>query len=144
MTPTPQTIQQLARAIRKVAQKFPPSSPASLTDIHILVKPESGELLAYNDEDEELTRCVVEQWIGSSDDLYDEAAEQLRQCLGELRKEVVDKMSITRPFSFVLVNDDHETVSDIYLVDDDAVILSGGLMEDLDKDLDAFLRKLMS
>ncbi len=144
MTPTPQTLQQITRALRKVAQKFPPDAAAVLTDIHIQVKPESGELITYNDDDEELNRCVVEQWIGCSDDLYDEAVEQIRQCIEQIRKEVVDKMSLTRPFSFVLLNDDHETMGDIYLVDDDEVIVPTRLLEGLDEDLNAFLDKLMS
>ncbi len=132
------------RAIRKVAQKFSPEASMTTTDIHMQVKPESGELITYNDDDEELNRCVVEQWIGSSDELYDDAAEQLRRCLDELRKEVVDKMNIARPYSFLLVNDENETVGDLYLVDDEEMMLSGSLLENLDKDLDEFLRKLMS
>ncbi len=144
MTPTTQTLQQITRALRKVAQKFPPDKLAVLTDIHMQVKPETGELITYNDDDEELNRCVVEQWIGSSDELYAEAADQILQCIEHVRKEVVDKMSVMRPFSYVLVNEEHETMRDIYLVDDDEMILPTRLLEDLDEDLDAFLEKLMS
>ncbi len=144
MTATPQTIQQISRAIRKVAQKFPPEAAPVFTDIHFQVKPESGELITYNDEAQELNRCVVEQWIGSTDELYNEAAEQIRQCVEKMRSDVVDGMSITHPFSFVLINDDHEILSDIYLVDDDEVILSGKLLADMDEDLDNFLKNLLS
>ena len=48
MKATQQTIQQIQRAIRKVAAKFPKDSDPVLTDIHMQVKPESGELLTYN------------------------------------------------------------------------------------------------
>ena len=59
-----QTLQQIERAIRKVADKFPPvEEPTVLTDIHLRVNQETGELLAFDDDDNEITRCVVEQWI---------------------------------------------------------------------------------
>ncbi len=143
MKPTPQTLQQIERAIRKIADKFPASATAVLTDIHLQVKPESGELLAFNDDDQELTRVVVEQWMNQSDELYEQAAEQLRTCLQKLRCEVVDQISIMRPYCFVLVDEDHETLSDIYLVDDETMILSGNLMEGFEKDLDLFFEQLM-
>ncbi len=143
MIATPQTIQQIERAIRKVADKFTSTNDPVLTDIHLQVKPESGELLAFNDDDQELTRVVVEQWIDQDDDFYDEAAEQIRQCLESLRKDVVDHMAVMHPFCFVLVDENHETLRDIYLVDDDAVIVSGNLLEGFEQDLDQFLEKLM-
>ena len=64
MKPTEQTIQQIGRSIKKIAQKFPPDEDTSiLTDIHLRVSQDSGELVAFDDEDREITRCVVEQWI---------------------------------------------------------------------------------
>ncbi|MDD7303189.1 MAG: hypothetical protein SPF56_03175 [Bacteroidaceae bacterium] len=135
--------QQIQRAIRKIADKFPASAAAVLTDIHLQVKPQSGELLAFNDDDVELTRVVIEQWIGKDDDFYDTAAEEIREALSELRHDVVNHMNIMHPFYFVLVDEDHETLRDIYLVDDDSLILSGSLLEGLDKDLNSFLDQLM-
>ena len=55
-----QTIQQVERFIRKVAQKFPAQLSEEdntvLTDIHVRVSQDSGELLAFDDEDNEITR----------------------------------------------------------------------------------------
>lgn len=143
MIPTPQTIQQIERALRKVADKFPADREPVMTDIHLEVKPSSGEILVYNDDDKEIFRCVIEQWIDSPEDFYDEAAEQINSCISTLRAEVIDKMSIMHPFSFVLIDEDHETLRDIYLVDDDVVMIQGGLLEGLDEDLDRFLEELM-
>ena len=71
MKATQQTIQQIQRAIRKVAAKFPKDADPVLTDIHMQVKPESAELLTYNDEMEELDRAVIEQWLEpTEEDLY--------------------------------------------------------------------------
>ena len=144
MNATPQTYQQIERAIRRVAGNFPASKDAVLTDIHLQVKPTSGELLAFDDNDEELTRVVVEQWIeAQDDDFYEEAASQLSHCLNEMRESTIDKMSVMHPFSFTLVDEDGETLRDIYLVDDDTVILNKGLLEGLDEDLDQFLNDLL-
>ena len=43
MKPTEQTLQETERAIRKIAEKFPPAEEATqLTDIHIRVSQEIG------------------------------------------------------------------------------------------------------
>lgn len=143
MNPTPQTIQQIERALRKVADKFPADQEPVMTDIHMQVKPSSGEILVYNDDDKELFRCVIEQWIDSTEDFYDEAAEQISSCIEALRSDVIEHMSVMHPFSFVLIDEDHETLRDIYLVDEDVVMIQGGLLEGLDEDLDQFLAELM-
>lgn len=143
MKATQQTIQQIQRAIRKVAAKFPKDSDPVLTDIHMQVKPESGELLTYNDEMEELDRAVIEQWLEpTEEDLYDISAAIIKQCLGQLRSEI-DLMSILHPFSFVLMGEDGETICDLYIVDDDTMILDTELLKGLDEELDAFLENLM-
>ena len=63
-----QTLQQIDRAIRKIAEKFPAEEEASqMTDIHLRVAQDTGELTVFNDDDEEITRCIVEQWIDNAD-----------------------------------------------------------------------------
>jgi hypothetical protein len=52
-------------------------------------------------------------------------------------------MSILKPYSFVLEDDDHEHIAELYLVDDDTAIMDKELMAGLDKDLDSFLDKLL-
>ena len=144
MKATQQTIQQIQRAIRKVAAKFPKDADPVLTDIHMQVKPESGELLTFDDEMEELDRAVIEQWLEpTEEDLYEVAAPIIKQCLGQLRSEI-DQMSVLHPFSFVLMGEDGETISDLYIVDDDTMIFDTELLKGLDEELDAFLKKLMN
>ena len=147
MNTSEQTLQQIERAIRKIADKFPVKEEASvMTDIHIRVTQETGEMVAYNDEDAEITRCVIEQWINNADDnfydFYDQIASVLRKCLMK-HKDTIEQMSILKPFSFVLENDDKESMAELYLVDDEMVIIDPDLMEGLDEDLDAFLEKLL-
>jgi hypothetical protein len=144
MKATEQTMQQLERALRKVAEKFPTDKEASmLTDVHLRVTQDTGELLAFDDDDKELTRCVIEQWIDNKDDdFYTAITPVLRKFL-EKHKDVADNLSILKPYAFVLEDDDRETVAELYVVDDDTVIIDSELMEGLDKDLDTFFEKLL-
>ena len=143
MKASEQTIQQIERMFRKISQKFPfTEDPTVLTDIHIRVSPDSGELLAFDDEDQEITRCVIEQWIDNKEDtFYDDAADILRRVL-KRQHELVDSLGILRPFSFVMEDEEKEHLAELYVADGDTVILGGELMKDLDKDLDAFMEKL--
>ena len=143
MKATAQTLQQIQRAIHKVADKFPTYTDPVLTDIHLQVKPESGELLAYDDEMEELTRIVVDQWLEpTEEDLYDAAAVAIKQSINNLRSEV-EHMSILHPFSFVMMGEDGETICDLYIVDDDTLILDNELLKGLDEELNQFLAELL-
>ena len=144
MKATEQTIQQIGRFIKKVAQKLQANEDTILfTDIHIHVSQESGEMLAFDDDEQEITRCVVEQWIDNKDeDFYDSVAAQLRKQL-HAEHELIDNLGITKPYSFVLENDDNENVAELYLADDDTVIIGGDLMEGLDQDLAQFFDHLM-
>jgi hypothetical protein len=143
MNTTELTFQQIERAIRKIADKFPPSEEANvMTDIHFRVTQDTGELMAFDDNDEEINRCIIEDWIDNTDDnFFDEIPSIFRKCLDKM-KDTVENMSILKPFSFVLENDEKEPVAELYLVDDETVIIDPDLMQGLDKDLDDFFKKL--
>lgn len=144
MEATQQTQQQIERAITKVVGKYSQLEEPVLTDIYIQVKQESGEILVYNDDDVELHRCVIEEWIGNTqEDFYSQIVPVLSQCISNMRS-VVDSMQIMRPFSFVLIDEEHETVRDIIYIDnEETVILDGKLLEGKDKELEEFLRHLL-
>ena len=144
MKSTEQTRQQTERFVRKVVQKFPFSEDdAIFTDIHVRVSQDSGEMLAFDDDEREINRCVIDQWIENKDEsFFDDVTEMLRQRLKEA-SEQVDAMGIVKPFSFVLEDDEKETIAELYLADDDTVIIGGELMEDLDQELDAFFEELI-
>lgn len=144
MKATEQTFQQIERAIRKIAEKYPSDTEATqMTDIHIRVTQETGEVTVFDDDEQEVTRCIVEQWIDNKDDgFYEEITPIIRRCIDKM-KETVDTLGILKPFSLVLENDDKEAVAELYLVDDDIAIIDTELMADLDKDLDDFFDKLL-
>lgn len=139
-----QTLQQLDRFMKKVVQKFPDKGDDNvLTDIHLRVSQESGELLAFDDDDNEITRCVIEQWIDAKDEnFYPVISEILHRQLLAVRSQI-DAMGIMKPYSFVLESDEKEHLSELYVVDDDTIILGGNIMQNLDKDLDNFIEELL-
>lgn len=140
-----QARQQVERLLRKVASKFPATAEENMpmTDIHLRLFQESGELRAYDDDGQELFRCVVEAWIDCKDDAFWEKASALVSSVISEIKDVTENYGVLKPYSFVLEDDDSEHVAELYLVDDDMVILGGNLMEGLDSDLDAFFENLM-
>ena len=144
MKATEQTIQQVERVLRKVSDKFPSQEEATLmTDIHMRVNQETGELTVFDDDEHEVTRSVVEQWIDNKDDsFYGDVASTLHTVLNK-HKNQIEQMSVLKPFSFVLEDDDRETIAELYLVDDDTVIIDEELMAGLDKDLDDFIAELL-
>ncbi|MCD7713927.1 MAG: hypothetical protein LUI08_03225 [Prevotella sp.] len=139
-----QTIGQVDRALERTMSKFPPSEePARLTDIHLKASQDSGELLSFDDDGAELNRAVINDWIDNKDEDFAEAvAALLRRRLHAMSKKI-DGMGIVKPFSFTLEDEDGETAHELYLADDDTVILGETLMEGLSDDLDKFLDDLM-
>lgn len=141
---TEQTTQQIERFLKKIAQKFPPREDTSIvTDIHVRVSQGSGEMLAFDDDDNEVTRCVVEQWINNNDEDFYNGVEQTLIPTFSALSTIADSLGILKPYSFVLENDDKDTIAELYIADDDTVIIGKDLMEGLDSDLNLFLEKLL-
>lgn len=144
MKASEQTTQQIERFLKKIAQKFLLNEETSLvTDIHVRVSQESGEMVAFDDDDKEITRCVVEQWIENNDeDFYESVHDILTTTFASMSK-TLDNLGILKPYSFVLENDEKEGIAELYLADDDTIIIGKDLMEGLDTDLDSFFDSLM-
>ena len=141
---TEQTTQQIERFLKKIAQKFPPREDTSIvTDIHVRVSQGSGEMLAFDDDDNEVTRCVVEQWINNNDEDFYNGVEQTLISTFSALSTIADSLGKLKPYSFVLENDDKDTIAELYIADDDTVIIGKDLMEGLDSDLNLFLEKLL-
>ena len=143
MNVSEQTMQQIERALRKAASKFSPDAECyPLTDLLIQVKQDSGELLIFDDDDHELTRCVVSDWIGNKDEtFYANVQPVLKQAIVRI-KDVTENVAVLKPYSYVLIGEDGETIADLYLVDDDTILISGDLMKGLGTDLDKFWEEL--
>lgn len=144
MTATEQTKQSLERFFNKIAQKLPScDEPSLMSDIHVRVSQESGDVMAFDDDENEITRCVVEPWIDNKeDDFYDKVTSQLRQQMTAM-SQVVEGLGVMKPYSYVLEDDDKDSIAELYVVDDDTIIVGGDLMDGLDEDLDDFFNQLM-
>ena len=113
-----------------------------LTDIYLQVLQDSGEIRVFDDDDRELTRCVVEEWIGNTDENFYTAVQPILTEAIKRIKDVTENVAVLKPYSYVLVGEDHETLADIYLVDDENIVISGELMEGLNEDLENFWEDL--
>ena len=107
MNTNEQTTQKIERFLGKIIQKCPEDAESGvMTDLHIKVVQDSGELLAYDDDEQEITRCVVDQWIDNKDDdFYPQVAHLLREAIVSM-KDKMENLGIMKPYSFVMENDD--------------------------------------
>lgn len=117
-----------------------------VTDIHLQPRQDSGELVIYDDDDSELSRTIVEDWVDYDDDDFDTEVERiLRNVLNEMKSGgAFDNLNIMKPYSFVYVDDEKEGISELLVMDEnDTVVIDEELMKGLDEDLDKFLNDLM-
>lgn len=120
---------------------------SAVTDIHLQPRQESGELLIFNDGDEELSRTLISEWADyENDDFYAQTENLLRSVLVKMKEEAAfSQLNLLKPYSFVLVDEDKETLAELLLIDDeDTLLLSEDLLKGLDEELDAFLNDLLS
>lgn len=117
----------------------------TVTDIHFQSNQISGELLISDDEDTELASNIVREWISyEADDFYKEIERILTSILTKLKREnAFNKYSIMEPYSFVLEDEEKETICDLLLMDNDTFIVNDELLKGLDEELDAFLENLL-
>lgn len=117
-----------------------------VTDIHLQPNSESGELIIFDDDDQELSRTIINEWVEyESDDFYTVVEPILRAEVEALKESgKLEKLCLMKPYSFVLVDEDKETVVELLLVDEDeTLLLNDELLKGLDEELDAFLKDLL-
>lgn len=133
-------------AIRKVAAKYNCGCDKTIvTDIHLQPNQMSGEFIIYNDDDEELANVMIEEWTTyESDDFYEVVEPLLRPVLSRIKDTgSFDELTILKPYSFVLVDEYRETISELLLIDDDTMLADDELLKGLDEELDSFLKELL-
>ena len=117
-----------------------------VTDIHLQPRQDSGELVVFDDDDNELSRTIIDEWVDfESDDFYNQVESLLRAEVAVLKDEgLLDNLCLMKPYSFVLVDEEKETVAELLLMDDDdTLLLNEELLKGLDKELDDFLKDLL-
>ncbi len=142
-----QSISTIESAIRKATDKYKCNCEQTIvTDFHLQVDPVSGQLSICNDDDEELSNVMIEEWAGyEGDDFTEKVETTIRNILHQMKDAgTFDKITILKPYSFVLVDEEKETVAELLLVDDDTLVLDDELLKGLDEELNDFLEKLLA
>lgn len=122
------------------------SNNTIITDIYLQPKRNSSELVLLNDEDDVLACGVIEEWGSLGDDFYSAVERMLREVVEKMQDAgSFDCLCLMKPYSFVLVDEEKETIADLLLVDDQETLLlhDGMLLEGLDDELDTFLKELL-
>ena len=141
-----QSLSIIESAIQKAVGKYVCNcEQTGVTDIHLQPDQTSGQLNIYNDDDEELANVMVEEWATyDGDDFLENIEPGLRSILCRMKDAGdFDKVTIMKPYSFVLVDEDKETVTELLLVDDDTMLVNDELLKGLDEELDSFLKELL-
>lgn len=136
----------LEKSIRQAVGKYTCGcEPNIVTDIHLQANPNSGELFIFDDEDNELASASINEWMTyEGDDFYEKLERTLSNLLNKMKNGgEFDKLTILKPFSFVLVDEEKETVAELLLMDDDTLLVNEELLKGLDEELDAFLKELL-
>jgi len=132
------------QVISDVIKHYSTPEESVITDIHFQPLFNSGELKVFDDDDEVISNVIISEFegLGGADAIKDVSL-ILRRSLDYRRKEL-ENLFIIKPYSFVLVDEDKETIEDLLLIDDDIVIAEDGLLQGLDEELEEFLKNLLS
>ena len=134
-------------AIQKALQGYLSSETRNkITDIHLQPDMGSGELVILNDDEEVLAQTVVEEWKGvNPEEFYNGCEVTLKKILNQLAGEgEFASLYIMKPYSFVLVDHEKETVAELLLVDEEETLfLNDELLKGLDEELNTFLKDLL-
>jgi len=140
------SFQEIKALIKEALNEFHrPQEQAVVTDIHIMPIRETGEVTVSDDDRDLATTRLSDLVEIPEEDFYLVMEKALRRILKDIDEvDSLENLAIWKPFSFVLVDDDRETVAELMLFDEDNTLLSQGLMQGLDEELDSFLKDLLA
>lgn len=137
-----ETQETLQNAIRKMADNYITAEESTVTDFHIKVNGENGDLTILDDDDKTLARVHIKEWEGEHDEAVYE--KELQSELTKMQQQgMFESLNIAKPYSFVLTDEDNQSIVDLLIIDDDTLILSQDLLEGFDEEMNDFLKKLL-
>lgn len=115
------------------------------TDFYFMPSQE-GRLYMFNDNDEEIAIAEVPEWKEyQHETFYTEVETELREAIKAANGEgELERLAVWMPYSFVLVDDERESIAELLLVDEDTLLVTDSLLEGLDDELNAFIDKLLN
>ena len=136
---------QIESAIQEALAPYKKSEQGIVTDIHLMISGDSGELTILDDDDQELGKVIIPEWVDNRDENFELGCQQvLTNKLQRMKEEkAFEDLDLVKPYSFILLNDDKETLADLLLIDDQNIILSDELLAGWESDLDSYLERLM-
>ena len=144
---TPSSAAAIGEALHKIAELYSGEEDQLVsTDFYLQPLREEGRLVVLNDNDEELASVAVEEWKDyASEGFYDAVTSQLTAAIEATNAEgELERLAVWMPYSFVLVDEERETISDLLLVDDDTLLVKKGLMAGLNEELNKFIEELLN
>lgn len=132
----------LQDAIEKMARNYVTAEETKVTDFHIKVNGENGDLSIHDDDGNALARVHIIEWEGvHNEEIFEK---ELRSTLGKMQeKGMFESLNIAKPYSFVLTDDDDVSIVDLLIIDDDTLILSEDLLAGFDEEMNEFLKHLL-
>jgi len=119
-----------------------------LNDMFLQVDQQNGEVSVFDENEKLFGKEVVFDWLLPNleeDDFFAKIVPELKKIMFSLNeKSVFDKIFIDKPFSVSLVNDSFDVVEELLFLDDDTLKLDDELWKDMDKELNVFLKNLLS
>ena len=146
MNLTPSSAALLGEAFSKIVSLYSGEEDQLVsTDFYFQPLHESGKLTIFNDNDEEIACATIPEWeTYAPDTFYDMVASDLTAAMEEVNSQGdLERLAVWMPYSFVLVDEDRETVADLLLVDDDTLLVKKGLLAGLDEELNRFIEELL-
>ena len=144
---TPSSAASIREALHKIAELYSGEEDQLLTtDFYFQPLREEGKLLVFNDNDEEIAQTSIAEWQEyAPETFYDEVAAQLTAAIeAENAEGDLERLAVWMPYSFVLVDEERETIADLLLVDDDTLLVKKGLLTGLDEELNKFIEDLLN
>lgn len=146
MTLTPSSQAAISGVLQKIIGIYAGEEDQQIsTDFYFQPQRETGSLIVLNDEDETIAQAAIPEWANDdTDTFYDKVGEQLKAAISEANREGdLERLAVWMPYSFVLVDEERETICDLLLVDDDTLVVTNSLLQGLDEELNSFLEKLL-
>lgn len=146
MTLTPSSQAAISEVLQKIIGLYAGEEDQQIsTDFYFQPQRETGSLIVLNDEDETIAQAAIPEWVNDdTGTFYDEVGEQLKAAISEANREGdLERLAVWMPYSFVLVDEERETICDLLLVDDDTLVVTNSLLQGLDEELNSFLEKLL-
>ena len=142
----PSSTASLHAALAKIAELYSGEEDQLVSTDFYLMPSSEGTLCVYNDEDEAIATAEVPEWeTYEPDTFYADIEADLREAIaGANANGELERLAVWMPYSFVLVDDERETVADLLLVDEDTLLVTNSLLDGLNEELNSFLEQLLN